>query len=60
VREPALRTLVASGNAPAAIGFRRPGGCFPREGAVPSEAGEIPALSRNGDASHEDEPGRLA
>jgi hypothetical protein len=27
---------------------------------VPSEAGGIPALSRNGDASHEDEPGRLA
>ena len=27
---------------------------------MPSEAGEIPALSRNGDASHEDEPGRLA
>ncbi len=27
---------------------------------MPSEAGEIPALSRNGDASPEDEPGRLA
>jgi iron complex transport system substrate-binding protein len=27
---------------------------------VPSEAGEIPALSRNGDASIKDEPGRLA
>ena len=56
-----FQDLVARSSVAAAIGFRRPGEkVVPREGGVPSEAGEIPALSRNGDASSEDKPGRLA
>ena len=46
----------------AAICFARPRALRPWAGAVHSEAGEIPALSRNGDArlvAAVDEPGRL-
>jgi hypothetical protein len=49
-KSPAQQALLPSERLSAAIGFARPRAAFPWAGAVHSEAGAIPALSRNGDA----------